>query len=347
MARIFCNYTTGDDTTGDGSILNPYKTLIKGVSMISEANNSLGIIAPEPVNGTAALNLASANYAIVKEVIAVDGAGNEITTGLALTNAGACDYLFSMHAGSSPWSIRGFDISGMNEYVFQSIGFYNYSGLYKNLKISACKGVGFSANMFNSTYWEDIEISNCSGGTVLFYGTAYKMKRIKIIGCTASSTLVYGTPSIDTMIIHDCITGTAVMNIGISTNLIIDKIRFTNAANNCVFYNQLAIDNVLLRDIVSTISPTGYDSIGYLAVAVSKVYNLKSYGVTGFTNVFKNIAGSRYTYGYEVLAEDPLVAADYASDIFTLKPTYPYRRVAKKIGESNDELYSVSGIGAE
>ena len=33
MADIYCKFDTGDDTTGNGSLATPYKTLAKGMTV--------------------------------------------------------------------------------------------------------------------------------------------------------------------------------------------------------------------------------------------------------------------------------------------------------------------------
>lgn len=72
--------TTGNDASGDGTNLNPYKTLFKGVGMVS-ANNDMVMLAPGIYNETVQCNLTAYD-----QVISGESAANTIIdfTGLAI-----------------------------------------------------------------------------------------------------------------------------------------------------------------------------------------------------------------------------------------------------------------------
>ena len=77
MTIVYCDWATGDDTTGDGSAGNPYKTITKASTGLTGGDEVRVAKSPDPTNLTGTLSFTNGSTAVT-------GSGTAFTTELAI-----------------------------------------------------------------------------------------------------------------------------------------------------------------------------------------------------------------------------------------------------------------------
>lgn len=336
MARRYCNFTTGNDTTGDGSIGNPYKTIAKGVTVTS-LGDTLCVMADELITSKIVLNSLSAGYTYT-EIIGVNDAGVEDGTRRKIYGA-TVDYIFQITGGNNySWRISNFEWSGFSEHVFQ-ITNAAFGSVYSNFKITGGKGM-FSASNNSTAIIEDFEMYGCSGNYPIYYNTG-KVRRGIFRNCVmGNSYVIYAVnyTSIRDIIISGCSCSgndyaLFYAPFGYIDNIIVDRCLISGLKSNFAWSGYHS--NILLTHITFT-GATARSLFRLGPSAPTSVHNLNMFDIVGDPTLFTPLTNASFiTKNINTLTESPYLVDD--GENYALRPGYFDRR-------KKQELSAYSGL---
>jgi len=325
MADIYCKFDTGDDTTGNGSLATPYKTLAKGMT-VHNKNDVIKLLADELIATKVTLNT-YAEYTY-STIIGVNAAGVEDGTRRRLYGNASCDYALYFGAASTYcWRISNIDFDNFTAYAIQTTHVH-YNSIFSNFTVTRCNGL-LSSISANLATIEDFVIDSCRGPYCI-YATSASIRNGIISNCIiGNGYAIYTTVSAsryrNIIISNVSVTGT---NYGILypagadiKNLIIDRIAITGAVSNLI--NTCSMEDC----IISNITMSGATS-RQLFVAVTTpliVKNIALYNIIGDPVIYKPTATiDIFTKNVYTLTTSPYQTDD--GNDYTLHPGYAHRR---------------------
>lgn len=340
QTRIFCNYDTGDDGTGDGSLGNPYKTIQHAVDQLSTAGDlEVGVMADEPISTTIDLDVPNTSNDYMLSIIGVDSSGNELSNGTRrkLDGQGTCDYCFNSYGTSYPWKFASLDIDDFTEYVFNCISNYLYYPIFSNMKFQSCKGLLGTSLGIGYPMYISCHFYNLSGGYVL-YQRGGSLINCLFENCTAggiSQLISTSSPIIiDGLVIKNCAAGYRILGPAAYTRnmLITDCTVGYGSYADILYLNGGVHSDILLRNISKnggTGATTHY--ISYSVTYPTILQNCKYYNITDL-DPYLAYTGTLNSYSFDQLTEDPL------NSNLSMKESYTYRRYAETLGGYNGSL---------
>lgn len=280
MALRLCKYSTGNDTTGDGTLGNEFKTLARALSTGFAQGDVIGLMEDEPL--TARVVLPSVAAYVVTQIIGVNSLGVEDGTRRRLYGNGTLDYCFDMTTNSYTWLIGNIDFDTFTEYLFLQLGTYSYRSSMYNFSISNCKGLTNNSlfGFGNGSHFEDFELYNCTGGQYMFNTQGGHLRRGTVKNCSASHSILHGANvgwDGQNLIISNCSVSTtnyAVLS-GCSSldNAIIDRCSVSGA--NSYLVEVVAANGILITN--NSLAGTGAKRLLRSVSAVSNYFNIAEY----------------------------------------------------------------------
>lgn len=348
MADIYSKYDTGNDTTGDGSIGNPYKTLAKSLSVANTAvANNFYLMADEPQSTIWTLPTV-AGYTLRQQVIGTDASG--VVTGVrrVITSTGGLANSYT-NGGTVTYSWSWLNIHwyGYSDYV-QLQGANQVGMFFCNCKIESCKGIAVVGATSSTYKYVDCEWLNCASGTGAVGGGYGSMHyRCKFINCSATTgSIVIGSTALCKLynsLFIGCSTtsGVLISLVEMMSDCIVDNCSMSSSTANDLI--SVGGNGTIANVLITNCSGGGNADqfvVSFASNAPSNlVSNIAFFNNTGFAG---DIGKTATTTG--IMINTPLVLdSNPFSDITNLiyAPDYPYRRNAVKIGEYN---YTPTGI---
>lgn len=339
MANIYSKYDTGSDTTGVGTVANPYKTLGKSISVMSNGD-ACGLLADEVVSGAIAFPSYS-DYTKHNIIFGANAAGVADGTRRQISGNGAIANFGTFATASYPWNFIGINFYNFTDYIFSgSVATMTVNLI--NSKVDTAKGL-FSSTAFRSGILLDFEAVNLvtTGSTTSMNLYAYMAKRCKFINCSVA-TGSFLTGSTGGLTLLDCIfkgcvstTGALVSSISVANDLIIDNCSQPTSTINSLLtmLGGCYIGRVLITNCVGNTGATAA-IIKFIGNGSANVGS--DIAFWNNSNWLNKISTGATTKGITLNAPIDLPESPYAdADTLRLSPTYLYRRVPVKIGEFN------------
>lgn len=351
MADKISNYLTGNDTTGAGTVANPYKTLAKSLSVMAAGDRAL-FQEDEPLSAELTIPTFT-DYTKISIIAACNAAGVIDGTRKALYPATTQNYCFAnVSANTYVWAIHNIQFGKVIAGKYQSFAEMPFQATtaWVGVDVYGClllggKGFGKDSN-FRPYMLVDCTAVDCAGTTVgpfqIYNAT---MRRCRAISCVVTSGNIFGSTSGQVLdcVAYNCqasasIVGTALL----IKNVIIDKCIVTSAATNSPMAMAATCyaENVLITRCVGNNGST-YSALAYSAGAQRQwIRNLAWWQKTNITNVVqKGATGSLYMSNVNLteLSESPYLNDPDTTQDWTLKPTFAWRRFPIKLGESTYE----------
>lgn len=203
-ATLYSNYTSGNDTTGDGSSGTPYKTFHKAYSMAIDGD-TLDLTGTFTwTNADETGDASGIGYTISKSNLIIRGQGAGTTTIQAAATAGSADRRAFLINTSASTTIRSLTVRYGNTTAAGSCFYVNTSAslTIESSDISYCRSTGSTAAIFASNAGTTLTIRNSSlannssatyAGALYFAGTGstFTLTNSTVVGNTVTSGSSY------------------------------------------------------------------------------------------------------------------------------------------------------------
>jgi hypothetical protein len=364
MANIFTNYISGNDTTGSGDILAPYKTVAKALT-VQVQGDTIKVMADEVITAAWAVPVRNTRLT-VNSIIGVNASGIEDGTRRVITQTGGVSWMTS--GASYQWSFRNFEVQGFTAAVPLATSATNaYSGAeWYNCKFKSCGtitgGNNFNTqNTFRKCVFEDIAVTGIMMGNTTVSS--------QFIGCTfrRCSTTAIASNLLFAIVIKSCLfadCSTARYGLQASSvleDVIIDRFICTGTGNvdNAIISISQTIQNMAIRNILVTNSQllgtqtTALRGIIFLSTTIGQVYYVENIAIWNVANTPNRIKKSSNPQLVAIIAEnapieltespwkndDGIIANSMSS--YEYKENYAWRRKQQALTDISGWSYLV------
>ena len=329
---IYCKYVGGSDSSGEGTLIKPYKTLNKALS-VHTVGKQIGLLDNQPL--ASAETLPTYTTQVINSIIGVNDSGVADGTRRRIYGTGSTTYAFNVGA-TYVWSMRNIDFDTFSEYVFNVTANYSYKFSMYNFSISNCKGLTsqISYGIGQTGEFVDGYVYNCSGGASVFAIQSGLVRNIKFINCTATASILSGANNGGTMehvVFSGCsINGPsyALISRMEGANVIIDRCACITSATTLIYIYGGRIRNLLLTHITMSASTK---ILINCVVNTCFIENVNYFDCAGATVISQAANIGAIKKNVNELPSTPYQNDDGID--FTYKPSYSGRRIIKNIGE--------------
>lgn len=346
MSIICCKYSTGSDTTGNGTYLLPYKTIAKAMS-VHTIGDTIGLMDDEPISSSVTIPT-YASYLYLNRIIGVNSLGQEdgATRRRLYASTSNVD-MFDWPTTNYMWDVEHITFDGFR-YVFAGDGALTSH----NLTIRDCKFINLSAELSsnlifgagNSGTIEDCEFINCTCTNSFLKSQGMEVRNCLLSGIYAQYVVQGSTAHVycKNIIIANCnYSQYALYGAAIAKNIIVDSCHNRSTASGAYVVGQIGRGEDI---IISNCTWENAGTFKFAFVAVNPTSNYNNPSRIAFYNNKKldgtpipNVRSSTnilLTSNIISLTESPYFY-DNASTLldYTLKPSFAWRRKEWELGK--------------
>lgn len=324
---------TGDDTTGDGTLGNPFLTIQRALGAGYVKGNKIGLLSAITISTTILL---PANTSYVYTVITgVNDAGVEDGTRRTISGGGTTGFAFAssnMSLDCHAFRISNIDFAGFTLYILQNAGFFSRT-IFSNYSVTGGRGVDGGGVGHALMVHEDFTVTGVTGAAPVFVsmGASSVIRRGVIKDSTFASAYIFTTSNtpIENIVITNCVLASGIAYsflYGTTTlrNIIVDRCAI--AGLNSALFNDSSYENVLLTNI--TFTGTGTKTLFLAYDTAVQLNNIRLFNIAGNTAIAAGRTATQSVSSKNVstLTESPYVNDD--GNDYTLKTNYNGRRLA-------------------